>query len=119
MVSLFLTLALCGGEWSASCLGYFIPKERTSSTHFIGGWVGPLDSLDTYLLTHGAERFLRSCQLCSLDTVKRKIPCVFQESNTGHPACSLSLYGLSCPHHNYNQYICVLLYIGMAIDLLG
>jgi hypothetical protein len=90
MVSLFLTLALYGGEWSVSCPDCFIPKERTSSTNFIGGWVSPL---------------------ASLDTVKRKIPCLYQELNSEHPACSLSLYRLSCVHHNDNQCVCVHIYI--------
>jgi len=39
-------LALGGGEWSASCTGCFTPRERASSTHWIGGWVGPRDILD-------------------------------------------------------------------------
>jgi hypothetical protein len=38
---IFLTSALVGGEWSASRLGRFTPKERASGTHWIGGWVGP------------------------------------------------------------------------------
>jgi hypothetical protein len=37
----FLTSALDGGEWSASRLGLFTPRERDSGTHWIGGWVGP------------------------------------------------------------------------------
>jgi hypothetical protein len=32
----FFASALGGGEWSASCPGYFTP-----GTHWIGGWVGP------------------------------------------------------------------------------
>jgi hypothetical protein len=36
----FLTLTLDGGEWSASCLGsHFTCWQRTSGTHWIGGWV--------------------------------------------------------------------------------
>jgi hypothetical protein len=38
---LFLTSALDGGEWSASRLPRFTPRERTSGTHWIGGWAGP------------------------------------------------------------------------------
>jgi hypothetical protein len=37
----FLTLALDGGEWSASRPGRFTPRERAPGTHWIGGWVGP------------------------------------------------------------------------------
>jgi hypothetical protein len=33
-----VTLALDGGEWSAS--------QRAPGTHWIGGWVGPRASLD-------------------------------------------------------------------------
>jgi hypothetical protein len=35
-----LTSALDGGERSASRSGRFTPRERTPSTHWIGGWVG-------------------------------------------------------------------------------
>jgi len=37
----FLTSALDGGEWSASCPGRFTPKERATGTHWIAGFVGP------------------------------------------------------------------------------
>jgi len=37
----FLTSALAGGEWSASCPDRFTPEERTHNYHCIGGWVGP------------------------------------------------------------------------------
>jgi hypothetical protein len=44
---LFLTSALDGGEWSASHPGRDLPPgERTPSTHWIGGWVGPRAGLD-------------------------------------------------------------------------
>jgi len=36
-----LTLALDGGEGSASCLGCFTPRERSPSTHWTGGKAGP------------------------------------------------------------------------------
>jgi hypothetical protein len=38
---IFLTSALAGGEWSASCPGRFTP-----GTHWIGGWVDPRGGLD-------------------------------------------------------------------------
>jgi hypothetical protein len=40
-IHIFLTSALAGGEWSASCLGRFTP-----GTHWIGGWVNPGAGLD-------------------------------------------------------------------------
>jgi hypothetical protein len=43
---IFLTLALVGGEWSASYPCRFTPGERTPGTHWIGGWMGPRDGLD-------------------------------------------------------------------------
>jgi hypothetical protein len=61
LIFAFLKLALDGGEWSASCPGWFTPMERASSTHWIGGWVGPRVSLDM--------------------VVKRKIPSQCQDSN--------------------------------------
>jgi hypothetical protein len=45
-IHIFLTLALVGGEWSASRPGLFTPGERAPSSHWIGGWVGPRASLD-------------------------------------------------------------------------
>jgi hypothetical protein len=42
----FLTSAFDGGEWSASCPGRFIPRERAPGTHWIGDWVGPRAVLD-------------------------------------------------------------------------
>jgi hypothetical protein len=35
-----------GDEWSSSFPGHFIPLEGESSTHYIGGSVGPRDGLD-------------------------------------------------------------------------
>jgi hypothetical protein len=45
-IHVFLTLAVVGGEWSASRLSPFTPGERAPSTHWIGGWVGPRTDLD-------------------------------------------------------------------------
>jgi hypothetical protein len=45
-IHVFLTSALVGGEWSTSLLGRFTPGERTSGTHWIGGWVDPTMILD-------------------------------------------------------------------------
>jgi hypothetical protein len=41
------TLALDGGEWSASRPGRFTHRERDPGTHWIGGCVGPRAVLDT------------------------------------------------------------------------
>jgi hypothetical protein len=56
-----LTLALDGGEWSASRPSRFSPRERAPSTHLIGGWVGPRFVMDA--------------------VVRRKIPSPCQDSN--------------------------------------
>jgi hypothetical protein len=45
-IHIFLTSALAGGEWSASCSGRFKPGERAAGTHWIGGWVDPRAGLD-------------------------------------------------------------------------
>jgi hypothetical protein len=42
----FLTLALDGGEWSASHPGRFTPREIIPFSLRIGGWKGPSDYLD-------------------------------------------------------------------------
>jgi len=42
----FLTLALDGGKWSASCLGHFTLTVSCPGTHYRGGWMGPRTGLD-------------------------------------------------------------------------
>jgi hypothetical protein len=58
----FLTSALGRGEWSASRPGRFIPRERFSGMHLVGGWVG---------------------STACLDAMAKKHPCPFRESNPG------------------------------------
>jgi hypothetical protein len=65
----FLTSALDGSEWSASCLGHFIPSGKGLGTHWIEDWVG---------LRAGTDA-----------VEKRKDPCTCQESNPSHLAHSL------------------------------
>jgi hypothetical protein len=60
-----LTSALNGGEWSASRLDYFTPRERSPATHWIGGWVGSRTVLNA--------------------VVKREIPSLRRESNLRTP----------------------------------
>jgi len=43
---IFLTLALDGGEWLASCPVHFTTRESTPGVHWIGGWGGSRVSLD-------------------------------------------------------------------------
>jgi hypothetical protein len=40
-IHVFLTLALHGGEWSASRTFRFTPGGRYPGTPWIGGWMGP------------------------------------------------------------------------------
>jgi hypothetical protein len=79
LIHIFLTLALVTGEWSTSRLGRFTYGERTPSTHWIGGWMGPRTGLD--------------------DLEKRKfLPTPGLELRPlGRPARSQSLYRLSYP----------------------
>jgi hypothetical protein len=42
----FLTSALGIGDWSASHTSRFTLGKRTSSTHCVGGWVGPRAGLN-------------------------------------------------------------------------
>jgi hypothetical protein len=42
----FLTSAIVGADWSASCPCRLTPGERTPGTHLIEGWVGPRADLD-------------------------------------------------------------------------
>jgi hypothetical protein len=61
-----LTLAVDGGEWSASRPGRFTPGESASTTHWVGGCVGTRTSLGT--------------------VKKWKISCPYRQSNLGCPA---------------------------------
>jgi hypothetical protein len=45
-IHIFLISALVGGEGSVSRPGRFTPGERTSGTHWIGGWVDLRAGLD-------------------------------------------------------------------------
>jgi hypothetical protein len=45
-IHVFLTLALVGGEWSASRPNRFAPVERAPGTHWIGCWGDPRVGLD-------------------------------------------------------------------------
>jgi hypothetical protein len=52
LINIFLTSALAGGEWSASCPARFTSGERTTVIHWIGGWVdlrGGLDDMEKIL----------------------------------------------------------------------
>jgi hypothetical protein len=40
-IHIFLTLALVGGEWSASRPCRFTTGKRAPGAYWIGGWVGP------------------------------------------------------------------------------
>jgi hypothetical protein len=66
---MFLTSALAGGEWSASRLSRFTPRERVPGTHSIGDRVGLSAVLDMI--------------------VKRKIPSLRRESNPRTPIVQL------------------------------
>jgi hypothetical protein len=46
LLEVFLTSALVGGEWSASCPSRFTPGERAPGTHWIGVWVDPRVGVD-------------------------------------------------------------------------
>jgi hypothetical protein len=41
ILHVFLTSALDGDEWSASCPGCFTPGERASGIHWLRIWLGP------------------------------------------------------------------------------
>jgi hypothetical protein len=95
--TLFLTLALVGGEWWASCTDHFTPGERVPSTHWIGGWMDPRASLDDV----GKRKFLTPLRL--------------ELRPLSYPSCSQLLYWLrypsSCIHKllekkwNYNETV--------------
>jgi hypothetical protein len=45
-IHIFLTSALAGGEWSASCPCHFMPRKKALHTHCTGCWVDPRAGLD-------------------------------------------------------------------------
>jgi hypothetical protein len=47
---IFLTLALDGGEWSASCPSHFTPRETAPAILWIRGWVGARVNLDAVVI---------------------------------------------------------------------
>jgi hypothetical protein len=68
---LFLTLALDGSEWSASCPVCFTVGERALDTHWIGGWVGlrvGLGTVEKRKIIHSQELNPDS-QACSLSSL--------------------------------------------------
>jgi hypothetical protein len=75
-IYIFLTLAIAGGEWSASRHGRFTPYERASVTHWIGSWLDPRADLDD--VENRKFLILPGLELGPLD----------------RPACSQSLYRL-------------------------
>jgi hypothetical protein len=83
-IQVFLTLALVGGEWPGLRPGRFAPGERDLGTHWIGGLVGPIGTLD--------------------DVEKRKFLTLpgLELLPVGLPAHSQSLYLLSCPGSSYS-----------------
>jgi hypothetical protein len=46
MLHAFLTSVLDGSEWSALRPSRFTPGEKAPGTQWIGGWVGPIASLE-------------------------------------------------------------------------
>jgi hypothetical protein len=67
----FITLTLDGGEWSASRPGRFTTGERIPGTRCVGVWM---------------------CLRVGVDVAEKRNCLSFQESNSGSPAHSLSLY---------------------------
>jgi hypothetical protein len=78
-INIFLILALAGDEWSASRSGRFTSGERSPSTQWIGGWVGPGASVG------------------DLEKKTFLILLVLELLPLGHLAHSQSLYRLSYP----------------------
>jgi hypothetical protein len=69
----FVTLALDGGEWTASHPGRFTLRKSVLLTHRIGGWVGPRAYLDS------VEKIQISCAYRSprnLVTIRTELACL-------------------------------------------
>jgi hypothetical protein len=60
----FTTLALDGGEWSASRPGSVLPPRKDPGTHRTGGCVGPRAGLDT----EARGKILCLCRVSNLDS---------------------------------------------------
>jgi hypothetical protein len=85
-IHFFLTSALVGGEWSASCPSRFTPEERAPGIHWMGGWVDLWAGLD--------------------DVKKRKFLTLpgLELPPLGRPARSQSLYRLSSPGSQFSWW---------------
>jgi hypothetical protein len=73
----FLTSTIHGSEWSASCLDHFTLVERSFCFYWLGDWMGSGQCLEA--------------------VEKRKIVCLYQESNPGQAVLNPSLYRLGYP----------------------
>jgi hypothetical protein len=82
VVPSFLTVALDGGEWSASLPARFTPGEIAHCTLRIGGCVGPR---------------------AGLYTMENRKPCSCQDSNPDRPPRGPSPYQVSYP--DFKQYL--------------
>jgi hypothetical protein len=77
----FLTLALDGGKWSASCLSLFTPKESAPCTLCIGGCVGPRAGLVMMMERKFSALAENESWLaaCSLVTILSEVPWLLEE----------------------------------------
>jgi hypothetical protein len=99
-----------GGEWSASRLGRFTPKERSPGTLWIGGWLGPRAVLDA--------------------VVKRKIPSPRRKSNPRTPivykqnkyedclAASCCLSRKTILRRHPSVYFCVAVFAAFVVNVI-
>jgi hypothetical protein len=143
----FLTLALVGGEWSASLQGRFTPKERAPNTHWIGGWVGPSAGLDDvekkiFLIILGFELRPLGCLARSQSLYwLRRFRCLANLYKLVHILCwiltslcpTVYFYALSCRFswnsdlwsyisarllYCHNYYLCIIILVLLSFIII-
>jgi hypothetical protein len=89
-IHVYLTLALIGGEWSASRPDSCTPGERVPVIHWIGGWVGPI-----YFICDEGETNRETCFY--LKTYKKYLQSVIPAAGTVMPSASADVRQLMKP----------------------
>jgi hypothetical protein len=91
----FLTLALDGGEWSASHPGHFTYREKAPDTHWIGGWMGPTAGLDEVLKRKNScsqWEMNPGCSAHSLVTILTELPWLWPATSWKDKFCASKSY---------------------------
>lgn len=79
----FLTQALDGGQWQASCSGHFTPEDRAHTTNCVEGWVGLRAILD-FSEQRRISCCCQHCPACSVVTIPNELSQLYLATSTVH-----------------------------------